>query len=171
MDTNRYHQVVGPIANLNCHVIISSVLAVFLQRAKHFNYSSKRSVAEPDLPLEKQTVTSDISNESKSIKNISHRRNTNFTRSIGTIQLRRTTSTLRFSMTKLSLNVATFTFFNLIYFAVDFYIFSLLTDDDCATRKRVPMAITAFALTWCLQSLRLILDPIISILTDAAVSK
>jgi hypothetical protein len=74
-------------------------------------------------------------------------------------------------MTKLSLNVATFTFFNLIYLAVDFYIFSLLKDGDCAARELVPMAISAFALTWCLQSLRLILDPIISVLTDAAVSK
>lgn len=79
---------------------------------------------------------------------------------------------LRFATWKLGLNIGSFVFFNLIYVVYTVYQFYLTSYfDDCTVQKMFyPFVLKTMAWVRLTQTLRTIIEPIISLLTDSAVS-
>lgn len=79
---------------------------------------------------------------------------------------------LRYSTWKLGFNLTTFTAFNLIYAVYNGYLFYLMTDLDYCSKQRMfyPTLLQLTAWVRLTQKLRIILDPMISFVTDPAVS-
>jgi hypothetical protein len=75
---------------------------------------------------------------------------------------------LRFSLWKLSLNVGTFIASNILFVVIFFVYF--VTGDICAQYNHFLGNEVETGIVWTIQSLRIIADPILSFVTDKAVS-